>query len=132
MPDQDRDGLPAVLSGVVAAELASIRERISDIRAEVSQATATAAAASAQIVSHVAVCDERQRQLELRRTERERIEDERMKEWRTFMAESRVDREAIRVEVRDWAIKLLVVVVLCTLSIIGAFIIAGGLKLFGK
>lgn len=132
MPDLSTNDPPGHPWERAFAELRrDIFERLSGMEGEIRAAAAIAGAAQAQVISHAAVCEERQRQVELRRAERDRWDQERNAELRAFMVKSNIEREAIRIEIRNWAIRSLLAVLLGTLTIVGAFVTAGGLKLFG-
>lgn len=118
-----------------------VMRRLDQLESQIANAAAVAAAAQTQVFAHVAVCDERQRQIERRTEERRRWEEDRAGEWRSFMAESRGDREkirtevasnaqTIRVEIREAAIRVLWWVVGLNLAgLVG--MIAYWLKSFG-
>lgn len=103
--------------------LHALSARINSMDVKIAEISAYGYTMQAQIVAHIAVCDERQRQTDQRVRERREWEEGRASEWIKFMEESRADRQRIRdsVQINAWRI-LIVVVGANIISLLGAIV----------
>ncbi len=93
---------------------------------QIATATQIATTAQTQIISHVSVCDERQRRLEDRQNERRRWEEDRTTEWRDFMKDSSEDRAKINDSIHRTRDELQGLWIKILLAVIGANAVGAG------
>lgn len=113
------------------------RSQVASIQSDLRTVATQAATAQTQILSHIAVCEERQRLSMLRQVEHDRWTQSQTRAFEEFMATSSNDRAGIRQAVQQVkeqvtasTIKLLIWVVGLNFAITGA-LIGAWFKVFG-
>ncbi len=114
-----------------------MRDQLSTLTIEVRAVAAQAAAAQAQVSSHGAVCEERQKQLLQRSLDHDRWAQAQADVFAKFMSESSADRariheavQALRGEMSNATIRVLVWVIGLNVAALGAMV-AAWLKAYG-